>query len=293
MDLTEAVEAWIEAKQDADRYRPSTIESYRRSLAMFAESTTTPDTVEAITPDHIRAWRRELKQRRNPHTGEPIAASTVANRMAALGSFLAWCDLEDVIPASPMGKVEPTRVVQHDVHQKHVEPHQVRQSIGRADPRTRLLVLLAVHCGLRRGELARLRCRDVTLNEDRTAGVVTVADGKGGHSRSVPMVEAELVGPLVEWLDGLPLDADFVFPSRKGGHLSPDAVGRLVSAVTPGRGVATHTYRHTAAVGALRRTGDVQRVRKFLGHANLQTTQRYVDGDTVDLLDLVTGRTYT
>src|SRR5205085_1811059 len=41
--------------------------------------------------------------------------------------------------------------------------------------------------------------------------------------------------------------------------------------------ISPHALRHTYALRALRHTGNVMAVAKLLGHAQLSTTQRYVD----------------
>lgn len=294
MRLQEAATTWLEGKYDDDQYRRDTLDSYSASLRMFCNYPTTPEMLADVTPEHVKLWRRALKRRINPRTGEEIKAATIYNRLSALTSFFRWCLSEGLIQGSPMEHIEKPKLRNNgEFIQKHLEDHEVREALGKADERTRLMILLSVHLGLRRGELARLAVRDLTFNEDRTIGVLLVRDGKGGKKRSIPMAEPELISALVRWLDELESDVQWVFPSRKtGGHLKPERVGQLVSAVTP-KGRATHAYRHTAAVGALRRTSDVERLRKMLGHANIQTTQRYVEGDSADLLDLVTGRTYT
>lgn len=68
-----------------------------------------------------------------------------------------------------------------------------RQALHSGDARSRLAVALAGQCGLRRGEIARVRGAD--LEEDLVGYSLRVA-GKGGHVRVVPLPD-ELAGELL------------------------------------------------------------------------------------------------
>ena len=82
---------------------------------------------------------------------------------------------------------------------------------------------------------------------------------------------------------------DPVFPSSRGGHLSADALQRLVSrhAQTASqtcpslkeKSVTPHTLRHAAAMGLLRRGVDLSVIALWLGHESSETTQIYKHAD--------------
>jgi integrase/recombinase XerD len=118
--------------------------------------------------------------------------------------------------------------------------------IGRRDV---TLLVVALHTGLRVSELVGLRASDVVL----TAGAHVRCIGKGRKERCTPLTGA--VGPLREWLrERQAGPGDYLFPSRRGGLLSRDAVERLVDkygavarASCPslhGKHVTPHVLRH-------------------------------------------------
>jgi integrase/recombinase XerD len=47
--------------------------------------------------------------------------------------------------------------------------------------------------------------------------------------------------------------------------------------------VTAHTFRHTCATGMLKNKGDLNTIRKILGHSSLNTTQIYTHLDISDL----------
>jgi site-specific recombinase XerD len=46
-----------------------------------------------------------------------------------------------------------------------------------------------------------------------------------------------------------------------------------------------HQWRHRAATEFYRQTGDIYKVRKFLGHSSVSTTQRYAEAEEKDLIE--------
>lgn len=154
--------------------------------------------------------------------------------------------------------------------------------IGRRD---QALLLVAVQTGLRNSELTLLKRQDVTLG----TGAHVRCLGKGRKMRCTPL-KPEVIAVLKEWLVRQPGEPDDpLFPSSRGGHLSADALQRLVSrhAATAcqtcpslkEKTVTPHTLRHAAAMSLLRRGVDLSVIALWLGHESSETTQIYLHAD--------------
>ena len=158
------------------------------------------------------------------------------------------------------------------------------------------VVRFAAYTGLRFGELRALRWRDV----DRAGEFVRVPRNaptsapagtrlkapKSKRGRSVPLIE-----PAIEALNrvaalGYPTDRDaLLFPTRAGGMLHAgrvrDAFYRGLAAVGLGymrdkhNPITFHDLRHTFGTIAVRKL-PVTDVQAYMGHADIQTTMRYV-----------------
>lgn len=151
--------------------------------------------------------------------------------------------------------------------------------------RDHALLMLAIHTGLRVGEITGLRRSDVVLSK----GAHLRCRGKGRKERVTPL-GPDAVTAIAIWLDerqGGP--ADPLFPSRRGGQLSSDAVQSLVTrhAATAGehcpsiraKHVTPHVLRHTCAM-LLREGGvDISTIALWLGHEQLSTVQIYLHAD--------------
>jgi len=151
--------------------------------------------------------------------------------------------------------------------------------IGRRD---RALLLLAIQTGLRNSEITSLRCQDVHIG----TGAHVRCLGKGRKMRCTPL-RPEVIAVLKNWLSEQ--GGDPVFPSSRSGHLSADALQRLVvrHAVTArracpslvGKTVTPHTLRHAAAMALLRGGVDPSVIALWLGHESMETTRIYLHAD--------------
>jgi len=151
--------------------------------------------------------------------------------------------------------------------------------------RDHALLLVALRTGLRLSELTGLRCQDVELR--RPAHIKCL--GKGRKRRDTPIDKAT-VEVLRSWLAerrGQPDDP--LFPSRRHGRLSADAVQRLVAkhvaqaqALCPtltDKQISTHNLRHSLAMDLLRHGLDAAVVALWLGHEKLETVNVYIHAD--------------
>jgi integrase/recombinase XerD len=147
------------------------------------------------------------------------------------------------------------------------------------DRRNRAILTLLYASGVRVGELCGLCWRDLQPNGE--GGQITVW-GKGSVTRSVQLPAA--VWKLVMALRSEEAGRDdSVFVSRKkqgGGRLQPLAVLRIVRTAARRAGivqpVSPHWLRHAHASHALDRGAPIHLVQATLGHANINTTGRYL-----------------
>jgi integrase/recombinase XerD len=154
--------------------------------------------------------------------------------------------------------------------------------IGRRD---HALLVLAVQTGLRVSELTGLSCGDVVLG----AGAHVRCHGKGRKERDTPLT-GQTTAVLREWKAerrGAPDDP--LFPSRRGGPLSRDAVELLVTKYAQSarrscpslrtKAVTPHVLRHSCAMALLEAGIDVTVIALWLGHEGIEATNIYLHAD--------------
>lgn len=151
------------------------------------------------------------------------------------------------------------------------------------NPKTRALLSLAHGCGMRAGEVVRLRVGDI----DSAQGIIRIVQGKGRKDRNV-MLSKKLLVLLREWWKvrstrhdvGVPLQERWVFPGREAGrHATTRQFSRLFEETVAAAGitkhVTPHSLRHSFATHLLERGTDIRYIQALLGHDKLDTTARY------------------
>ncbi len=142
---------------------------------------------------------------------------------------------------------------------------------------------LAYGCGLRAGEVVRLKAGDI----DRAQMIIRIVQSKGRKDRNV-MLSPYLLDLLREWWPertnmydlGVPVAERWLFPGRREGlHLTTRQLSRLfheaAEAADIKTGVSLHTLRHSFATHLLERKTDIRLIQAMLGHDKLDTTAHY------------------
>ena len=164
------------------------------------------------------------------------------------------------------------------------------------------IILLALGTGCRVAELASLNVSDISqeVQGDSSVWWLHVRQGKGNKDRFIPISDtvARDVADYIE-ATGRSLskasDKDMpIWLSRRNKRLSVDHMRAIIDSAsdraagnnTIGRDkvISPHSLRHTYAMDVLegnekqgRRPGTLLEVKELLGHANVATTQRYLD----------------
>jgi integrase len=153
--------------------------------------------------------------------------------------------------------------------------------------RDRAMILLSVKAGLRACEIARLDWSMVLDARGKVADVLAIHDAiaKKRGGRRIPMHpdlrralqallrQSEPSGPVIR--------------SARGGPLRPTSVVNWFAALFSElgfEGCSSHSGRRTFITGAARnvhRSGcSLRDVQLLAGHRSIETTERYIDGDT-------------
>jgi integrase/recombinase XerD len=149
--------------------------------------------------------------------------------------------------------------------------------------RDHVMLSLGYGCGLRTGEIVRLRAGDI----DSAQMVIRIIQSKGRKDRHV-MLPQELLVSLRQWWKVRPTryDADvparerWLFPGRRQGkHLTYRQLSRLFHETAAAAGitkrVSLQSLRHSFATELLEDGTDIRYIQALLGHSKLDTTARY------------------
>ncbi len=149
--------------------------------------------------------------------------------------------------------------------------------------RARVLLSLGYGCGLRAGEVVRLKVKHI----DSAQKIIRIEQSKSRKDRNV-MLSAETLDLLRQWWKArpsrydaqMPVQERWLFPgTRPGKPMTTRQLNRLFHAAADAagikKGVTLHALRHSFATHLLERGTDIRIIQALLGHDKLDTTARY------------------
>jgi site-specific recombinase XerD len=165
-----------------------------------------------------------------------------------------------------------------------LSPEEVKRVLTMATSlKAQAMLTLAYGCGLRAGEVVRLRAGDI----DSAQMIIRIVQSKGRKDRNV-MLPSEVLDLLRQWWKVRPTRHDagvapeqrWLFPGRSQHRpLTTRQFSRLFKeAVKDGglrKALSLHTLRHSFATHLLERGTDIRLIQALLGHDKLETTARY------------------
>lgn len=246
-----------------------------------------------VTVEDLRAW---MAVRSRAHARSSMARATVAVR-----GFFAWAHEHGLTPTDPAATLMTPRIPETLptvlTEQEAALLMDTADGAGDADdagaaaetgkePKIRAktlrdaaIVETLYATGIRVAELVGLNLGDVDFIS-RTMRVT----GKGDKQRVVPF-GSPAAHALETWIeDGRPVlarsgsDHRALFLGARGGRIDQRVARQIVHQAAEHAGVpdiGPHALRHSAATHMLDGGADLREVQEMLGHASLQTTQRY------------------
>ena len=292
-DLAHKYFEWVSYLTQEKRFSKHTLRAYLFDIHSFFEFMTVHfghmpgmNDLGNIKLVDFRSWLTKKTAR-----GEGPA--TRARSLAAVRNFLHWLDKHGYLHNPAIGGIRTPklpkklpRALPVDQAKKIVdEAHTVPEEpwIGL---RNRALFTLLYGAGLRIGEALGLDYD--TRPHD---GYVRVM-GKGSKERMVPVLP--IVHDMLErYFSACPFafqkDSPLFF-GEQGKRLNPSvaqkAMRDLRRALSLPESLTPHGLRHSFATHILVNGGDLRSIQELLGHESLRTTQRYLDFDNAQLLDI-------
>jgi site-specific recombinase XerD len=252
---------------------PHTVKAYARDVRAFRGHLTD----HSPTVKHPRGVQREMVIQFALSLRED-APRTIRRKLTAVSSFYGFLQDTGQATHNPARGLPLPKVAQ--VLPVSLSEEQARRLLKAAHtPWHRALVALLLFAGLRRTEAAAITLADLDLEQGQL-----LVRGKGSKQRVVP-----LASPVVEAIQEYLVcrqttDSVHLFVSRSEGRpIAGRVVNRMLTRVLRGAGLegsaTPHALRRTFATHLVRQGVDVRTVQELLGHADLQTTARYLHSD--------------
>lgn len=287
----ERLAAWLQ------RLGENTCRAYVRDLEVFAAFLGAPTAGIAIERlvqmpraralISVERWRDAMAA---PSYTNPrgLSSATINRRLAALNSALREIGKADI----GTGRLDVRGIKQEQRHDNRGPAlgkiarviEELANQNGPAAVRDAAILRLLGQRGLRRTEVASLRVEDLNLDAREIA-----VQRKGRRERVVVTLAPTTCEALRAWLavrvEHAKPDVTALFVGLGNAHhglpIGASAIYEIVrnvgASVGAGRAWRPHGLRHSAVTAVLSRTGNLEAARVFAGHANVVTTQNYLD----------------
>ena len=280
--LADAAEEYLRFIEHDRNRKPSTVRGYRWIVDGQIVPAFRDRRLEDITSADVEAWVRSLK----------IKPSSRTKALVLLHGIFARARKVYGLPINPVSDVEKPSVSNSgDI--EIFSPEEVWALVrAAASEQDAAIYLTAAFTGLRLGELLALRWRDVDFAGSVIRATASYSAGhlttpKSGKVRSIPL--APDVGQALARLAArkhFTGDGELVFPGETGSHLDGSALRRRYREALRAaelRELRFHDLRHTFGTRMIA-VADIRRVQEWMGHADIQTTMKYLhysprDGD--------------
>jgi len=263
---------------------PKTLEGYTSKVSAGIVPALGQTGLAKLQPITISTAYAKMRERLSPRS--------VHHTHRVLSQALAQAVRWRLIPRNPCDDVDPPKVEKPEL--KVWDVNTIQRAIELARPwRVYMPMLLAVMCGLRRGEIVALRWRSIDLDRaqlsviesaEQTKGRVRLKPPKTGKGRTVAlpaMVVSELrehrrrqTEELLQFGVGLS-DNVFVCAREDGKMLQPNSLYHawmLFLATTDLPRIRFHDLRHSHATLMLKRNVHPKIVSERLGHSRVALT---------------------
>lgn len=224
-----------------------------------------------------------LEQFKRVLTKKELAPKTIHHTLTIIRTIfrkaILWGYYNGPVPTSkidfPKVNNRRLRFLTHD------EANKLLNTLNRRSPMTHDQVLIALHCGLRAGEVRGLRWQDV----DFKSNIIHLPTTKGGESQQVFMTD-QVKEMLLERIPDGAKTKDYVFPDKKGGlqFKISDTFIRTVEDLGFNAGLGTkdatyrvvfHTLRHTFCSWLAMQGTPLYTIQKLARHKSIAMTERY------------------
>lgn len=265
-------------------YRKSSLSGIKEFFAKLEEHGFL--TLDQIKSLHIKKHYLYL-QNRSTTRGELLSPHTITGHLYEIKSLLRWAEKTKRIRISPMAGMRfatpaPTQ-------RAILSKAEIKQLYAVCElPQQRLTLSLYYGCGLRASEGGALNLKDIHLQ----SGLLYVRKGKGKKRRVIPITSG-IVEDIKNYIHlQRPGQISWRTKEEDKQALALNKIGTRMQAQSyrivfktilrkleneeiENRGVSLHSLRHSIATHLLADGMNMERVRDFLGHNHLETTQIY------------------
>lgn len=277
--LTASFKEWLSIvgySDDSVASQPRVIEKY---FAFMVKNKV--KSLDKIKLTDTQNWFETEKQRKSKQTGELLKNSTLNGIIRSLKLFSQFLDETSLGRLTIDLPYEPKEIPEREI----LTQDEIKALYNAADEtilglRDRAILSIYYGCGLRSKEGQFLELKDIILDRK----LVHVRKGKQYKERYVPFVQKQMTDFKLYLQECRPelttaQTQNWFLLNNKGNQTNSSfllkRIKQLVELAEIKKDIGLHTLRHSIATHLMQSGMKIESISQFLGHKNLDSTQRY------------------
>lgn len=249
-------------------YSKTVVNNYPKQIKNFLDHRKKHFT--EITTQDILEYHSHLKTTKGARTGKPFSESYIHSILLAIKLYFEYLQKTNQRKENPYQlKIKSPKSEERKIFTKE----EIQKLYSKSTQLQTIILHLCYACGMRRNEAVELKINDIDLENC----LLYIRKGKGKKRRVIPFtkqvkkdiefflsIEAEVRHPINEKVLKITekrIYVEFKYLLKKAGLQN--------------QGFTLHCLRHTIATQLLEQGMELEKVRDFLGHEYLGTTQIY------------------
>lgn len=248
---------------------------------------------------HAKKYRIHIETRKNETQGGGLHQYTINKQLKVINNFMTFLsyhhfDSMQIHYTIPKAESSRSILTREEITKLYESTYKTKREGGRnKGQRDRAILAIYYGCGLRLNEGAQLNIEDI----DRTNKVLLVRVGKNNKERKVPIADKclnDLIAYMEEGRDWYQVDHNqpakgykkklnpdqhALFLNYRGQRMQSSGfyyrLKCLKAYANINKQFSLHSLRHSIATHLLTAGMDLERIKEFLGHSTLESTQIY------------------
>ena len=250
-------------------YCKTVVNFYPKQIRIFLEFIKKENT--EIQQEDILHYYQHIKTVKGKRTKKPFSENYIAGILLSIRLYFDYLQRTGTIKISPYQlKIKAPKSEERKVF----TDEEIKKLYAKSNKLQAIILHLCYACGLRRNEARELKINDIDLENN----LLYIRKGKGKKRRVIPFTKQ--VKKDIE---------SFIFSSEGKENLLNITSIKIYYEFTKllkktgleNKGFTLHCLRHTIATQLLEQGMEMEKVRDFLGHEYLGTTQIYTRINTM------------
>ena len=220
--------------------------------------------IEKVEKSHLEDFLKKLET-------EGYTKKSISRKINSMKTFFRFLKVNEFITDDPATLI---------VHPKFETPapriltpteYRALRDSAREDIRTLAIIEVLLQTGVRIGELAELRVKNIKLNEKESKGNLSVPESRATLGRELPLNNAAF-SALKSYLLDRPKSQNPEPLLVRNIRASIDRYFRKAAIIN----ASVHALRHTWIAHHIKKGASLVLVSKMAGHKRLSTTEKYL-----------------